>query len=111
MNYALLFLAFIVGVVLCYLFIRRGKASSNFSEHNAARRQKVEEAKEKIMQLLESSSAKASEDGQARITNDDVEKMLGVSNNTVIRYLDELEKEGKLRQVGETGKYTYYEKI
>lgn len=48
---------------------------------------------------------------QERVTNDDVEKALGVSDATATRYLEELEKEGLVRQVGETGKYTYYEKV
>jgi len=46
-----------------------------------------------------------------RITNNDVEKILGVGNTTAWRYLDELEKQGKIKQQGKEGKYTYYEKI
>jgi len=46
-----------------------------------------------------------------KITNDDIEKLLKVSNATTARYLDEMEKEGLLKQVGITGKYTYYEKV
>lgn len=45
-----------------------------------------------------------------KITNDEVEKLLHISDATATRYLDQLEKEGKIRQVGKTGKYTYYEK-
>ena len=47
----------------------------------------------------------------SRITNNDVEKILGVGNTTAWRYLDELEKQGKIKQQGKEGKYTYYEKI
>ena len=46
-----------------------------------------------------------------KITNDDVEKMLSVSNATAERYLDELEQAGILRHVGNTGQSVYYEKI
>jgi len=46
-----------------------------------------------------------------QVTNNDVEKLLGVSDATATRYLDELEKEGKIRQIGKTGKHVYYEKI
>jgi predicted HTH transcriptional regulator len=46
-----------------------------------------------------------------KLTNDEVEKLLHVSDATATRYLDQLEKEGRIRQVGKTGKYTYYEKI
>ena len=43
-----------------------------------------------------------------KITNNDVENFLNVSNATAERYLDELEKEGFLEQVGETGQNVYY---
>lgn len=48
---------------------------------------------------------------QASITNDEVEKLLHVSDATATRYLEILEREGKIRQVGKTGKYSHYEKI
>jgi len=48
---------------------------------------------------------------QTNLTNDEVEKFLHVSDATATRYLETLEKEGKIKQVGETGKYTHYEKI
>ena len=44
------------------------------------------------------------------ITNDAVEKMLRVSDATAERYLDELEKQGKLTQVGRTGRSVVYKK-
>jgi len=43
-----------------------------------------------------------------KVTNNDIEKFLNVSNATAERYLDELEKEGLLEQVGETGQNVYY---
>ena len=57
---------------------------------------------EKIMNMV---------DKKIKITNDDVEKTLRVSDATARRYLDILEKEGKLQQVGKAGKYTHYIKI
>ena len=45
------------------------------------------------------------------ITNNAVEKLLGVSDATATRYLEELEKEGLIKQQGQTGKYTYYKKL
>jgi len=44
-------------------------------------------------------------------TNNDIEKLLGVSDATATRYLDELEKEGLIKQVGKTGASVYYKKI
>lgn len=46
--------------------------------------------------------------GKERITNDEVEEILSVSDATATRYLDELEKEGLLEQVGQIGQGVYY---
>ncbi len=60
-----------------------------------------EVGKQKILELF---------DSQARVLNDDVQKMLGVSDASATRYLDELEKEGKIKQVGEIGSGVFYQK-
>lgn len=44
------------------------------------------------------------------IANDDVEKLLHVSDATATRYLNQLEKEGKIIQVGKTGRAVRYVK-
>ena len=54
---------------------------------------------EKIMAELEKNG---------KITNDEVEKLLHVSDATATRYLSALEKEGKIKQVGKTGKSVVY---
>jgi len=38
-------------------------------------------------------------------------ELLGVSDATVVRYMDELEKAGVIRQVGKTGVDAHYEKV
>lgn len=48
---------------------------------------------------------------QSKISNDEVEKLLHVSDATATRYLETLEKEGKIRQVGKTGHGVTYVKI
>lgn len=48
---------------------------------------------------------------QSKITNDEVEKLLHVSDATATRYLSQLEKEGKIKQSGKTGKGVKYEKL
>lgn len=45
------------------------------------------------------------------LTNDQVEKLLHVSDATATRYLAQLEKEGKIQQVGKTGKSVKYQKL
>ena len=48
---------------------------------------------------------------QSKITNDEVEKFLHVSDATATRYLSILEKEGKIKQNGKTGKGVSYSRI
>ncbi len=58
--------------------------------------------RDKIMQALTT---------KTKITNDEVEKLLHVSDATATRYLSALEKEGKIKQVGKTGTGVVYSKI
>ncbi len=37
--------------------------------------------------------------------------ILGVLDASATRYLDELEKKDRVKQVGRTGKYVYYKKV
>ena len=57
---------------------------------------------EKILEFLNT---------KGKITNDEVEKLLHVSDATATRYLSALEKEGKIKQVGKTGKAVEYTRI
>ena len=47
---------------------------------------------------------------KSHITNDDVEKLLHVSDATALRYLTQLKKENKITQVGKTGQGVTYTK-
>lgn len=46
-----------------------------------------------------------------KITNDEVEKFMHISDATATRYLSQLEKENKIKQSGKTGKHVFYSKI
>jgi predicted HTH transcriptional regulator len=59
------------------------------------------ENKQKIIDFLKDND---------KVTNNDVEDMLSVSNSTAYRYLEELEQENIVRQVGKAGRSVYYEK-
>jgi ribosomal protein S25 len=48
---------------------------------------------------------------KSKITNDEVEKLLHISDATATRYLTILKKEGKIQQIGKTGKGVSYSKI
>ena len=69
-------------------------------------RAKVQEKKQKkldkIMELLNTKD---------KVSNADVEKLLRVSDATVTRYLSALQKEGKIRKVGKTGRSVFYAKV
>jgi len=56
------------------------------------------ERKQKIMGLLQ----------EQALSNSEIRKALGVSSRTAVRYLDELEKEGKVEQVGTIGHAVTY---
>jgi hypothetical protein len=48
---------------------------------------------------------------KSKITNDEIEKLLHVSDATATRYLSQLKKEGRIKQNGKTGKEVSYSRI
>lgn len=82
--------------------IKIKKREENLKLANETRQEKKREKVDKILEMFS---------GQKEITNDEVEKLLHVSDATATRYLETLEKEGKIKQVGKTGKGVVYEKI
>lgn len=77
---------------------RGAEGKANLIEKQAREK---EENKHRILGVLET---------QTPLTNNHIEQLLGISDATATRYLEELEKEGKVRQVGTTGRHVYYEK-
>ena len=55
-----------------------------------------------------SSGNNGSSQGNKEFFNAEIRKALGVSSRTAVRYLDELEKEGKIEQVGKIGHAVTY---
>jgi len=100
MNQILFFiLGIVVGGVFVWFVIKIPERKKKESLIERQAREKVAN-KEAILGLLET---------QGKLTNNHVEMMLGISDATVTRYLEELEQEGKVRQVGDTGADVYYE--
>jgi len=95
MNIVLIVIVAVVGIALGVYFASRESVGGLISEQS----KKKEENKERILKFLEE---------KERATNNNIEKLLGVSDATATRYLDELEKEGKVRQIGATGHAVYY---
>jgi len=88
-------LILVIGIVIGLVFSRR--RSKSFNEKQSKNK---ENNKRKILESLNS-----------KFANADVESLLSVSDATATRYLDELEKEDKIKQVGKTGKHVHYEKV
>ena len=64
---------------------------------------------DKIMSLFD--KKKNGSTSSPQVTNDEVEKFLHVSDATATRYLNILEKENKIKQVGKTGHAVSYSRI
>ena|SRR3989344_2458970 len=71
---------------------------------------KKEERKQKALVMIQERSAFAQGSGETKgaISNSEIRKTLGVSSRTAVRYLDELEAEGKVEQVGKIGHAVTY---
>jgi len=113
MNFVLgLIIGLIIGAMIIYFIMRSkkqaetpldssGEASNGAGNPNPA----VETRKENLAKLEEFIGAKSTSD---KITNDQIQELLGVSDATAERYLQDLEKQGKIHQVGATGHEVYY---
>lgn len=88
---------FLVLLVASFLIIWHLFANQNKSRTWQTKRK--EENKEKILVLFQTKET---------VTNNDIEKLLGVSDATATRYLSELEQEGKLVQIGKAGRGVEY---
>ncbi len=110
MNYLTLIIIGIAGIVLGTYLGRKYKTGKEDKPFEVQEKELLvekqarekEEHKQKILEFFGS---------REKVANNDIEALLGVSDATATRYLDELEKEGRIRQVGQTGRYVYYEKI
>ncbi|MBU2530749.1 MAG: HTH domain-containing protein [Elusimicrobia bacterium] len=107
MTQILIFIIVILVVAVVALFI-------------VARRGGFRQAQDKIVGICEVAMETASEkqarkqkivgllEQKGEAGNEEIRKFLGVSSRTVVRYLDELEKEGRAEQVGKIGQSVTY---
>ena len=91
-----------MGGVVVWLFMKNRRGDS--SPASALIEKQAKEKEEHKQKILEFANA------NDKITNNDIEKLLGVSDKTVQRYFNELEGEGKIKQTGETGRGVFYTK-
>ena len=69
------------------------------SSINVAKQKETDWRKIKILDFLSKHET---------ITNNQAESLLKISNSTAYRLLEDLEREGKILQIGNTGKDVYY---
>ena len=70
-------------------------------EYNKKMQDKKIQAKDKIITLFYKKN---------KISNKEIIKELDISHSSAMRYLDELEKEGEIKQIGKTGRSVFYTK-
>lgn len=98
-------LGFIFGAVCAYLAMRSRKVNYSASGIAASVKKQQSEKqtrKEKILEILR---------GRESVMNDDIEKTLNVSDTTATNYLQELEQDGLIEQIGERGRFVSYKLI
>ena len=77
--------------------------------------QRTERRKEKIIEMMRDAEKRHEELRACKIETErrgvnraDVEELLGVSEQTALKYLNELEAEGRIAQIGLSGINVYY---
>ncbi len=91
----------VAGLVLWVWYLSKRKEEGGLEKYNEEVQAKKKEAQSKIMALFGSKD---------KICNSDVQKLLGISQSSATRYLDDLEAEGKIKQIGKIGQSVFYTK-
>ncbi len=113
-----LFVGLVIGGGIAWLFIKRRTAeladelrrtecektaheeiASSLDEYNVRLQQEKDERKESIIKKIQE---------DVSIQNNEVADMFEVSRKTAYNYLEELETEGKIKQVGSAGRHVIY---
>ena len=102
MTQSLLFLIGATILLVSASVLGRGVISTLYGAVSGQTKRKNEN-KEKVMSLL------AGQD--EGVSNEEIAGHLGVSARTIVRYLDELEQEERVEQVGGTGRGVKYRLI
>jgi len=94
--------------VLLFALVLGSFAVRRFRETNILFRQSRQKEENKL-KIIEELHRRRSEKRPAKITNDEIQELLGISHATAARYFDELEEQRLVKQVGKTGRGVYYE--
>jgi predicted HTH transcriptional regulator len=91
-----------LGVVFGVVFEARQNGTDGQNAENDARSAEREAAVARILAEMHK---------RGTMTNHEVRKMLGVSDSAAERYLQELESDGKIQQIGTTGQSVSYKAL
>jgi predicted HTH transcriptional regulator len=92
-----------LGIVFGTVFEANNSKKNGGNAESAARNTEQIEEKEKHLEKL-----RALFHTRGELANDDVQAELGVADATARRYLEELQSEGFIEQIGETGRNVLY---
>lgn len=100
-NFILILIIVVLAIVVVKLYEDKHKSKNRFDKINQKAKEEKNLAKEKILEMLNK---------KEKLENHEVVNILGVSRDSVINYFDELEREGKVKQVGKSGRNVFYSK-
>ena len=89
----------ILAVMVILLWGRGRETTIGICNYALDRTVRKSQNKQKIIALFESG---------VDLSNSDIRKRLGFADRTVVRYMDDLEREGKVKQIGGTGRGVVY---
>jgi len=100
-NFILILIIVVLAIVVVKLYEDNHKSKNSFDKIKQKAKEEKNLAKEKILEMLNK---------KEKLENHEVVNILGVSRDSVINYFDELEREGKVKQVGKSGRNVFYSK-
>lgn len=93
-------LGLLIGAVIVYLLMySKRKDHPSIVAHVEKQQSEKQSRKKKILEMVREKGG---------VTNNDIETALGVSDATATNYLQELERDGKIEQVGQRGRFVSY---
>ena len=103
MSYIILFITLVVGIIFGgiagYFIGKRNKAETFTNDAERIKSENITKLKDYLSNQTDN-----------EINNEDVRKLLNVSDTTACRYLDELERGNLIKQIGTDGPKVYYKK-
>lgn len=103
---------FLLGIAVFVLgFLVGRKTKTSFGPKSSEElKEMTEESRRALSRRTEKRKARilSSAKKKGRITNNEVEDMFCISDRTANRYLNQLEKEDKIKQIGRSGRGVYY---